>query len=495
MEDVKNNDKSLKTRVANIMQYEEFLSEEKIKSVLSSYKLIKKYAYIRHDKDKVIVPDWQVDDLRNCDNAINPAENKEVKKPHFHIVLQLSQAISINSIAKWFGIKPNYIECPKGTKAFIQCVEYLTHESKKQQDAGKYKYDDCDVFANFDFRQELEIYQSKRILQDATKPKILLREKVLEGLPLSQLKKSQYLEDMAALNYCRKEYLRLHAPLPASRTNYYIRGGSGAGKSLSSRALAKSIIDPTNIMRDDEVYFVAGQGASKFQGYDGQPVIIYDDLRAWDLLDYYKKSPGAIFNLFDVVPSSSEQNIKFGSIKLINSINIVNSIDEFEKFSSDICFRVAETGIKEPDKQMYRRFPLFINISEDSYDLFVNKQFFNPDEPNYKAYMQYRNLGIKAGLINAVNTYGENNPKFLELRNKHFEQPITEHKKVVSKFKQKDFTEIELEQQYLFDMEQLENKKIDVVDFEIETLSEEMQKQKRIEELKAELRKLTAFSF
>ena len=42
MEDVKNNDKSLKTRVANIMQYEEFLSEEKIKSVLSSYKLIKK---------------------------------------------------------------------------------------------------------------------------------------------------------------------------------------------------------------------------------------------------------------------------------------------------------------------------------------------------------------------------------------------------------------------------------------------------------------------
>ena len=65
----------------------------------------------------------------------------------------------------------------------------------------------------------------------------------------------------------------------------------------------------------------------------------------------------------------------------------------------------------------------------------------------------------------------------------------------MSKFKQKDFTEIELEQQYLFDMEQLENKKIDVVDFEIETLSEEMQKQKRIEELKAELRKLTAFSF
>ena len=44
-------------------------------------------------------------------------------------------------------------------------------------------------------------------------------------------------------------------------------------------------------------------------------------------------------------------------------------------------------------------------------------------------------------------------------------------------------------------LSQLQNKKIDVVDFEIETLSEEMQKQKRIEELKAELRKLTAFSF
>ena len=37
----KNDGKRL--RIANIMQYEEFLTEEKIKSVLTSYKTIEKY--------------------------------------------------------------------------------------------------------------------------------------------------------------------------------------------------------------------------------------------------------------------------------------------------------------------------------------------------------------------------------------------------------------------------------------------------------------------
>mgnify|MGYP003432488187 CR=1 FL=1 len=62
----------MRVRTANIMQYEEFLSEEKIKIVLSCYKQIEKWAYVRHDKDVADEP-----------------EKLELKKPHFHIVLKL----------------------------------------------------------------------------------------------------------------------------------------------------------------------------------------------------------------------------------------------------------------------------------------------------------------------------------------------------------------------------------------------------------------------
>jgi len=47
----------MRVRTANIMQYEEFLSEEKIKIVLNSYKNIDKWAYVRHDKDVSSEPD------------------------------------------------------------------------------------------------------------------------------------------------------------------------------------------------------------------------------------------------------------------------------------------------------------------------------------------------------------------------------------------------------------------------------------------------------
>jgi hypothetical protein len=485
--------KSITGRVFNIMQYEEYLSEEKIKTVLSTYKTIKQYAYIKHDKDENIIPTWKIDDTRNTDNPLK--QTNELKKTHWHIVLKFDKPTPLQAIALWFGIAPNFVDKPKGRDAFIQCIQYLTHENKKEQDSGKHLYDDSEVFSNFDFRTELEKYKSKKVLKGggATGKKLDIREKVLKnGLKISEMDVNDYVADMSAIQICRREYLK-NAPLPKSRTNYFIRGGSGAGKSFSSKALAKALIDPNNEMQDNEVFFTTGQGNAMFQGYDGQPVIIFDDIRSWDLLNYYNKNAGAIFNLFDTVPSSSEQNIKFGSIRLINAINIVNSIETFEDFSETICFRVAESGVSEPDKQMYRRFPLFININETGYDLFVNKQFFNPDEPNYKAYLQYRNLGVKTGLIKAQNVYGVDNKKYIELRNKHFEKPVEEHKKVVAKFDAEIVSEEEQQMQFDFEMQEMNNKIVEVVDYEIDNLSEQEKKGKRIAELKKELAELIAF--
>ena len=440
----------MRVRTANIMQYEEFLSEEKIKIVLSCYKQIEKWAYVRHDKDVSSEPD-----------------KLELKKPHFHIVLKLKNPVQLSQIANWFGISTNFINVPKGQSAFIQCCQYLTHETQKQQELGKHLYDDAEIKSNFDFREAINEYQENGLLKNNGMGKLSLRKKVLlNGLPLSKLDLDDYAADWVQLQQCRREYIKSFAPLPASRINFYITGGSGTGKSLSSRALAKTLIDPKLKLKDSEVFFIVGQGNALFQGYDGQPVLIWDDLRAFDLLNYFNKNVGAIFNLFDVVPSGSEQNIKFSSVKLINSINIINSVEPFKKFCDTICFKNNLSEMQEPDKQIYRRFPFFIELSADQkYDFFVNNQFFNPAEPNYKAYIHHKNLGI--GLMKITNAYKTDEVKKQELTSKHFEKVEEEHKKAVAKYEGVPEDIATLQQQLELEIAENENKQIEVVRYVI----------------------------
>lgn len=428
MSELENKPKTIRLRVANIMQYEEFLSEEKIKSVLSSYKTIAKYAYIKHDKD------------------IDP-KTGEFKKPHWHIVIQFKTPQYLHWIAQWFGIEQQYIEIPKGKNAFIQCVKYLTHEDRKQQDIGKHKYNDDEVMANFDFRLEIENYERKRVLKGGKDQKLDLRLQVMEhGLKLSEIDRKLYLDDVHTLNYCRKEYLRVYAKLPDTRINFYIQGGSGAGKSFSSRALAKSLVDPFDEKKNEEVYFVVGRAGVEFQGYDGQPVIIFDDARPKRLLELFHDA-SSIFSVFDIIPNESEQNIKYGSVKLINTFFIVNSVVPFEKFVEEICFSSTNRDEPEPDKQMYRRFVAKFNVKPFNYDFFINQQYFNPEEENYKLYKAYENIGIKSGILQASKKWGDTD-EFVKLRNKHFELPIKTAKEAIEYHTKPEVDREELAEEY-----------------------------------------------
>lgn len=408
-------------RVANIMQYEEFLSEEKIKSVLSSYRTIEKYAYIKHDKD------------------IDP-KTGELKKPHWHIVIQFRSQQVLSLVAKWFGITENYIEMPKGRNAFIECVKYLTHESTKEQNNGKHHYVDDEVISNFDFRESIFEYEQKIIMTGKNKIAYLRRKVLVEGLKLSEIDIDDYTSDMRMLENCRREYLKKYAVLPPFRMNYYMRGGSGAGKTFAAKAFARATFDPDNQKRDEELFFIVGQQGAMFQGYDGQPVIIFDDIRSKFLMDNYNNNPGAIYNLLDPVPSSSEQNIKYGSVKLINSVFIITSQEPFDIFCKNICGNSSGQILisnGESEKQIYRRFPIIAEINmTGGYNLFVNKQFFDPDEPNYKAFIAYNNLGT--ALLTAAQEYGATSPQFLEMRAKHFQKPIEIYNQIETKFRPKE---------------------------------------------------------
>ena len=177
-----------KWRIFNIMQYEKhpetgevLLTEEKIKLALMSHKTIKRWAYICHDKDVYSA----LDEEQNPNHIAG-----EVKPPHWHIVIECgTSAVEIGVIAKWFGIADNYVETAKGAGAFLDCVQYLTHEQEKQQMLGKRLYDDSEVQSNFDFRAELDKRAENKIKygRDLNLKEQIRIDVLLHGMTLRQV--------------------------------------------------------------------------------------------------------------------------------------------------------------------------------------------------------------------------------------------------------------------------------------------------------------------
>ena len=367
----------MKARIFNIMQYENhpdtnepLLNEDTIKIALA-HKTINRWAYVAHTKDVYSEKDF-----------INDSSKIEgQKKPkHWHIVIEMKVQAEIDTIAKWFRILPNYVEVAKGHGAFLDCVEYLTHENPKQQELGKHKYDDEEVIANFKFREELDKRQERKLRygKDLTDKDDMRLDVLMNGKTLIQCQAENpllYSDDMDKLKKLRLQYIANMQP-PKTRINYYISGRGGLGKGLCSRALARSLFP--DIENDDELFFIVGNGNATFEGYDGQPVIIWDDCRAFDLLSLLG-SRGNVFNVLDTHPVKKRQNIKYGSINLCNTINIINSVQSYVEFLDGLAGEYKTKDgevVKAEDKgQAYRRIPFIMNLHEEDFDLLVNKGF------------------------------------------------------------------------------------------------------------------------
>lgn len=383
----------MRVRVFQIVQQvkhqitgEPLMNEGQIKKGLA-HRSIKRYAWILHNKDKYT----EEDKKKNPDCVVG-----ELKTDHYHIVGECPSAIDISIIAKWFGVPENFVEAEKGRGAFLDCVEYITHESDKEQAKGKALYPDEEMHANFDFRRELNERAARKLKYGKDlSPKEQMRYDVFYcGKTLKACREEDnllYLDDFKKLKELRVEYLFSNSKPPMTRINYYICGEGGLGKGLLSKALARSLYP--ELTDDEDIFFCVGAKGSEFEGYDGQPVIIWSDRRAGDLLAELK-GRGNVFEVFDTHPTRARQNIKYGSVVLCNEVNIVNSVEPYTDFlnalAGEYIDRDGNTHNAEDKNQSYRRFPCIIPIHEEDFDFLVNKGFVDGD--NYGEYITYKNI-------------------------------------------------------------------------------------------------------
>lgn len=373
------------------------ITEDEIYSAMAKWDTgIKGSAFILHDSDfhdersvegiqkrydelvaEGVKPDFEV-----------PAIGDE-KAPHYHIVLDFGSSPKyLHTVAKLFKTEPYMVEKLRGVKGFRDMMAYLTHITKRARDDGKclYDYDDvkrvkfpqsplfmgCKTYAEF-----AEKYLENCIDEDDYTVAVLKGRMTVKDVENSDPK--YYLRNVSVLEHARRKYVR-SLPTPKYLFNFYIgpsprakEGERGRiGKSLLSEALAYSQlkamypdVDFSGMSKNDLVdkgyIFWAGGAKVALQGYDGQPIIIWDDVRAENLVNVFGGFSHMLAAL-DNPPKPVDIHIKYGAVQLKNSVNIFTGIDSFPEFVENL--KAQQNSDVEDSAQIKGRIPFFMALTQ-----------------------------------------------------------------------------------------------------------------------------------
>lgn len=415
MKKVSEEKKKVRSRVFEIVQYEKnrvtgedlgFNERTILDGLAKRERGLQNWAYIRHDKDVYV----------EGDDIPEGQEVGDVRPPHWHVILQFNSQAELDSVAKAFGVAEQFVEKKTGTGAFFDCLYYLVHEDDKQREKGKHVYERSEVYMipsvaemNWETVDAREERRMKRLPQ-ALEVEAYIKKLSAGKITLNQVFKESpvlYSKNQSVLKIARRTFLANAEP-PLARVNYYMQGPSGTGKTTAAKALARVLFPG---VPDNELFCVVSQD-TMFEHYDGQPVLIWDDWRASNLLERFDR--GMIWKIFAVNPLPTVVNVKYSSVNLINSVNIMTSVGEFHEFMNELAGEYTDKSRRkhkaEDKNQGYRRFPVFLEIAQTSYDLYVSNSLGGGEYQDYQ-----RVARVEANLLElAKNSSPENDQKVIE---------------------------------------------------------------------------------
>lgn len=379
-------------------------TEQVEKAVLK--KGVKQYAWILHDKDVYTA----------ADVAKNPAlVQGSPKAPHVHVVIQRSSFSTIAQVARAFGVPPQCVE-RKPPSSFLDLVEYLTHENSKQQQAGKHLYDDSEVHASkgWDWRSDLEEHKEDRLEKGLSKSLKRRKKEAALNITLGKWDLDDVHDNdpelwsmdgvMKHLKALRADWLTRQTP-PGQVLNIYISGEGGSGKDVMATVLARCFNPGAK-----RPYFGLGGANVSFEHYDGEEVIIWEDFRAYQMLEVCRKDRGLLFRILGPYRDVYKKlivNVKGSDTQLLNRVNIITGPEPYDVFLDGLAGEYMaysrETGEtyqrkSENKAQSYRRFPLIIPMSEGEFSIYLNKGFLEGTR-EYFEYEKYEHFRQDLGLL------------------------------------------------------------------------------------------------
>ena len=390
---------------------------------LKKYKSFTHWAFCIHDKD--VYTQDAIDDMIcilsmeakakgiKDESALNEyiKENAwcqigNVKSRHIHIVVKCNSAREIAQISRFLGIPEHLINVIKGKSAFWDCVQYLTHEDEDQQKLGKHRYDDSEVFTSDSCRDWRKQLDSRKVDEEKygvgkTREQKYIIDVAKYGKTLNECCRELsddidlYIAWSVKLQRARQEYLSKLAVLPNTRISVYVYGAGGVGKDVFCELLASALFPDKPDIRD--IVFGIGDGVSTFDGYDGQPVVTWSEMRSADLLSFVGRR--SVLTVLDPHPKlqSGNVNIKFGNTKLIQEYNIINGVDNWTTFINGLAAgyfdrnAIKHNSEKQNIEQFYRRIPIIIWIQPDKFSISINEGVFSGNR-NFLKYPLYKEV-------------------------------------------------------------------------------------------------------
>lgn len=355
---------------------------------------IVRWAWCLHDKDVYTEEDVAESAKRN--NGVPTVGVGQQKPNHIHLMLEFKNDVHDTALAKEFGLTTGQIKLPTVKYHKMDALTtYLTHESPEEQEKGKHRYEDSEIHANFDFRKVIDGYLKIKDKAKAKKMKKAdvdsITEQIVQGaITMSEIKEKYgvtfYFDHEQRFLRARREFMQYHYKMMA-RANYYIDGPAGRGKTTLAEMFARSLVP--ELEDANEAYLVVGEPGVRFQNYEYQPILIWEDVRAGQLIHEFGRE--GVLNLLETHPRKRNYNIKYDGVILTNQVNIFTGIESYEKFFDGLAGEyvdkygnqyASEAYAKE---QVYRRFPAITHLYPQDIVMQANRGVFaGTDE-----YLQY----------------------------------------------------------------------------------------------------------
>ena len=336
----------------------------------------------------------------------------QTKPAHWHVILTFTAARGLDEVARWFKglngqtLEPNFNEGKTGKGAAESAWLYLVHAHHPK----KYQYDRADVVASFDYETQIEeqIATEERHSKYHIDADIFndVVDEVAHGLPLREAMKKVsypvYFQREHIFERARKYYVTFVQPMPSVRQVYYVEsegidsdhGRGGLGKTACTHALAKQLAaqygaDITKPVSElNEYIFIAGDAKVFLQDYDGQPILIINEINGQDFKRACKGVNG-VKELLDPFPERKALDKKHGSVVCTAKYIIMNGIQSFDAFLKDLAASLTIDGVTQASEesvkeQFDRRIWAVIKLLQDSVsvmssnymELWINRGLF-----------------------------------------------------------------------------------------------------------------------
>ncbi|ETT81998.1 Rep family protein [Viridibacillus sp. FSL R5-0477] len=312
-------------------------------------------------------------------------EGDSIEK-HVHVVLQFENQRSLERLAKVLN-EPQISSFQQWRGNVNNAYSYLVHQTKEAK--GKYQYQLEEVKANFDYPALMSDI-TKKIEQKIKMKDSEIIKSLLDQLGAGELSKDEVILNLTGSQFAKakKQINDVYQQVQEQKSKFWLEeqksknepitviwiyGSSGTGKT----ALAKKYADEQNVK-----YFITGSSRDSFQHYDGEHLVILDELRPttfnYDdllkMLDPFGENPKAPSRFFDK--------------SLMIDIFIITSPYSPKQFYDEI-FRHKKTV--DSFGQLQRRITFVQFITQDYFEMQnyndLEKKYISVEDTRQKNYL------------------------------------------------------------------------------------------------------------